>query len=116
MKARTLFFVIMFSSIYKQRHIFTRFITDNGFLQNDAKAIVKDDHDFTGLVAEAVQKKITAIIATASTTFRFHTFQNNQKLTPITTGTELKYPLTSNSSAGISKEVFVETTPIKNFI
>lgn len=106
----------MFSNIYKQRHISTRFIIDNGFLQNDAKAIVKDNHDFTWLVAEAVQEKITAIIATVKKIFSFHTFQNNQKLTPITTGTELKYPLTSNSNAGFSKEVFVETTPIKNFI
>lgn len=91
MKAWTLFFVILFSSIYEQHHISTKCITDNGFLHNRAKTIVKEDHDFTWIFTEAVQKKITAVTHTAGNgTFCFHAFENNQKLTPITTGTGIE--------------------------
>ncbi|REC73418.1 hypothetical protein DRF60_19525 [Chryseobacterium elymi] len=124
MKAWTLFFVILFSNIYEQHHISTKCITGNGFLQNSAKTIVKNDHDFTRFFTKAVQKKLQLLyIQQKKETFCFHTFENNQKLTPITTGTKIEYlprsmaiiPLRLNPNA-VFQRAIVETTPIKKFI
>jgi len=40
LRARTLFFVVLFSNIYKQRHTSTRHIIDNELLLNTAKFLV----------------------------------------------------------------------------
>ena len=44
MKARTLSFVILFSNIYKQRHLFTFYIISNGFRKR-AENVVKTCYD-----------------------------------------------------------------------
>jgi hypothetical protein len=108
MKAWTLFFVILFSNIYGQRHISIRYFTGNGFLQNNAKSIVKDYHDFTWTFTEAVQKRITPFVNAAENGALYvHAFNNNQKLTTITIGTKWEHLLQ------ISQRMTVETTLIK---
>jgi len=60
MKARTLFFVILFPNIYKQRHLFAFYNTSNGFLQKRARTVVKLCHD---LLPGFNKKKLTTITA-----------------------------------------------------
>ncbi|KMQ59701.1 hypothetical protein ACM40_16400 [Chryseobacterium sp. BLS98] len=59
MKARTLFFVILFPNIYKQRHLFAFYNISNGFLQKSARTAVKLCHD----LLPDFNKKLTTITA-----------------------------------------------------
>lgn len=61
MKAWTLFFVILFSDIYRQRHTSTCSFIDNRLMQR-AEAIVKYCCDFTRISDEMYKERITAVI------------------------------------------------------
>ncbi len=74
MKARTLFFVILFSNICKQRHLFTFYIISSGLIQARVRTVVKVCHDLlTGLAGTEtfngnisfciIKKKLTKITA-----------------------------------------------------
>jgi len=58
------------------------------------------------MLTEAAQNRI----------YRFPLFQNNQKLTTITTGTGIEISANMRFKCRYSKETIVKTTPIKNFI
>jgi len=83
LRARTLFFVILFSNIYKQRHTSTRYITDNEFLLNMAKFFVRNRYGFIRIALENVAKNILTNITSLKPS------KTRQKIAIITTSTEM---------------------------
>lgn len=83
LRARTLFFVVLFSNIYKQRHTSTRYITDNEFLLNMVKFFVRNRCGFIRISLKNTVKNIFNNIIS------LNPYKTRQKIAIITTYTDI---------------------------